>query len=74
MTELSRMVVVAKGASLLVVCIVLGACHSRCHVDSGAVFRLGLFPFAGLQHQERSGGKNASVAPTSRTKRDLPWD
>jgi hypothetical protein len=29
MTELSRMVVVAKRASLLVVCIVLGACHSR---------------------------------------------
>jgi len=29
MTELSRMVVVAKRASLLVVCIVLGACYSR---------------------------------------------
>ena len=37
MTELSRMVVAAKRASLLVVCIVLGACHSRSPLSTPSI-------------------------------------
>ena len=34
------------------------------------LFWLGLFPFAGLQHQEGSSDTNASVAPTPGAERD----
>ena len=47
-----------------------------CHVDPGAIVRPGLFPFAGLQHQEGSSGTNARTAPTPRARRALfarPW-
>ena len=42
-----------------------------CHVDSGALFHLGLLSFAGLQHEEGHAGANASIAPAFKPGRQV---
>ena len=42
-----------------------------CHVDPGALFKLGLLSVTGMQHDQNSSSADESIAPTSRPRRNL---